>query len=98
MSASVASEADRKVFLVAIRSEHSFASAATFDAQTLESILRDTAESRRVKAATLIHAVRVAVTGKSVSPGIFDLLALLGREPVHIRLEAAARESSRVAS
>jgi glutamyl-tRNA synthetase len=75
-----------------------FASAATFDAQTLESILRDTAESRRVKAATLIHAVRVAVTGKSVSPGIFDLLALLGREPVHIRLEAAARESSRVAS
>jgi glutamyl-tRNA synthetase len=75
-----------------------FASAPSFDPQTLESILRDTAESRRVKASSLIHAVRVAVTGKSVSPGIFDVLALLGREPVHIRLEAAVRASSRVAS
>ena len=32
-----------------------------------------------MKAAALIHAVRVAVTGKAVSPGLFDVLALLGR-------------------
>ena len=41
------------------------------------------AEARGVKAATLIHAVRVAVTGKTVSPGLFEVLALLGRERVH---------------
>jgi hypothetical protein len=36
--------------------------------------------TRRVKAATLIHAVRVAVTGESGSPGLFDVLALVGQE------------------
>jgi glutamyl-tRNA synthetase len=38
-----------------------------------------------VKAATLIHAMRVTVTGKSVSPGLFEVLALLGRDRVHAR-------------
>jgi glutamyl-tRNA synthetase len=68
-----------------------FAALATFDAQSLETALRGTAEQRSVKAATLIHAVRVAVTGKTVSPGIFEVLALLGREPVHTRLLTAVR-------
>jgi hypothetical protein len=35
--------------------------------------------------------VRVAVTGKAVSPGLFEVLALVGRRPVHERLEAAGR-------
>ena len=38
------------------------------------------AEARGVKAASLIHAVRVALTGKAVSPGLFEVLALLGRD------------------
>jgi len=62
----------------------------TFDPATLESALRATAEARHVKAATLIHAVRVAVTGKAVSPGLFEVLALLGRDRVLRRLSAAA--------
>jgi glutamyl-tRNA synthetase len=62
-----------------------------FDVVATESALRSTADARGVKAASLIHAVRVAVTGKSVSPGLFEVLALLGRERVRIRLEAAAR-------
>ncbi len=78
--------------------DEALASAATFDAQTLEGILRHTAEARSVKAATLIHALRVALTGKSISPGIFDVLALLGRERVHIRINAAVRVASGVAS
>ena len=45
-----------------------------------EAALRAVAEARGVKAATLIHAVRVAVTGRTVSPGLFEVLALLGRE------------------
>jgi glutamyl-tRNA synthetase len=62
----------------------------SFDAATLESALRATAEARSVKAATLIHAARVAVTGKAVSPGLFEVLALLGRDRVVARLRAAA--------
>jgi glutamyl-tRNA synthetase len=68
-----------------------FAGLATFDPLSIESALRLTAEARGVKAATLIHAVRVAVTGKTVSPGLFDVLSLLGRELVHGRLRAAVQ-------
>ena len=44
------------------------------------------AEARGVKAGTLIHAVRVAVTGTAVSPGLFEVVALVGRARVHARL------------
>jgi glutamyl/glutaminyl-tRNA synthetase len=37
----------------------------------------------------LIHAVRVAVTGSAVSPGLFEVLALVGRVKVRARLVAA---------
>jgi glutamyl-tRNA synthetase len=66
-----------------------FAALEHFDAISAESALRSTAEARGVKAATLIHAVRVALTGKSVSPGLFDVLSLVGPERVHMRLHAA---------
>jgi glutamyl-tRNA synthetase len=63
----------------------------TFDPVSTEQVLRKTAESRAVKAGSLIHAVRVAVTGKTVSPGLFDVLALVGRDTVRARLSTAAQ-------
>jgi glutamyl-tRNA synthetase len=63
----------------------------TFDTVSIESALRGVAEARGVKAATLIHAVRVALTGKTVSPGLFEVASLLGRERTHARLAAARR-------
>jgi glutamyl/glutaminyl-tRNA synthetase len=68
-----------------------FSALATFDPLSTEEALRQTAESRGVKAGSLINAVRVAVTGKSVSPGLFDVLALVGRDTVRARLHQAAR-------
>jgi glutamyl-tRNA synthetase len=65
-----------------------------FDTGSIEASLRSTAEVRGVKAASLIHAVRVAVTGKAVSPGLFEVLALLGRERVIARLTNAATVAS----
>ena len=62
-----------------------------FDNPTLEAALRAVAESHGVKAAGLIHATRVAVTGRSVSPGLFDVLSLLGREKVIPRLRDAQK-------
>ena len=59
-----------------------------FDAATLEQKLRALAESRGIKAGALIHATRVAVTGQAVSPGIFEVLELMGRERVASRLAA----------
>ena len=68
------------------------ASLASFDAATLEAELRALAESRGIKAGALIHATRVAVTGQAVSPGLFDVLALVGRERVLRRLDAVSQE------
>jgi len=61
-----------------------------YDAPTVEQALRAAAEEAGMKAATLIHATRVAVTGRAVSAGLFDLLVLLGRTRVIHRLRRAA--------
>jgi glutamyl-tRNA synthetase len=63
----------------------------SFDPASLEAALRAIAEVRGVKAASLIHAVRVVVTGKTVSPGLFDVLSLLGRIRVQSRFADARR-------
>ena len=53
----------------------------------LEKCLRELAEARSAKAATLIHGTRLAMTGRMVSPGLFEMLVLLGRERVESRLD-----------
>ena len=63
----------------------------TFDPASTESSLRAIADARGVKAGVLIHAVRVAITGKTASPGLFDVLALLGRDRARARIAAARR-------
>lgn len=52
----------------------------TWDAETLESTIRDLAEERGLSAAKLIHPLRLAVTGRGESPGLFEVLELLGAE------------------
>ncbi len=58
-----------------------------FTAEGLEIALRELAAARSIKPGVLIHATRVAVTGQAVSPGIFEVLALVGRERVLRRLD-----------
>jgi glutamyl-tRNA synthetase len=70
------------------------ATLSTFDPASLEAALRAVADARGVKAASLIHATRVAVTGKAVSPGLFEVLSLLGRVRVRERLAAGAKIAS----
>jgi glutamyl-tRNA synthetase len=66
-----------------------FATAQPFAQAALEHIVRTTAEERGIKAAALIHATRVAVTGRTASPGLFEVLELLGSKTVADRLERA---------
>jgi glutamyl-tRNA synthetase len=58
-----------------------------FSESAVESALRAVATERNVKAGALIHATRVAVTGRTASPGLFEILVLLGRERTLARLE-----------
>ena len=46
-------------------------------------------ESIGVKAAVLIHPTRLALTGFGVSPGIFEIMNILGKEVVLRRLLSA---------
>jgi glutamyl-tRNA synthetase len=68
-----------------------FTALENFEPVALEAALRDTAQARDVKAASLIHAVRVVVTGKTVSPGLFDVVSLLGRSRVRSRFADVRR-------
>ena len=65
-----------------------FAAATPFDEATIEQTLRLLAETRGVKAGSLIHGTRLAMTGRMVSPGLFEMLVLLGRERTVARLDA----------
>jgi glutamyl-tRNA synthetase len=91
-------EAVRKHLTTADLDDHVEALAAAlerdsgaFDEDTIERVLRGVADERRIKAAPLIHAARIAATGQAVSPGIFEVLALLGRPMTIARLRDLVR-------
>jgi glutamyl-tRNA synthetase len=66
-----------------------------FDPEELESALGRIVAERNVKPGKLYQPIRVAITGTSVSPGIFESLAVLGKERSIERIERAlARLSS----
>ncbi|MBN1760033.1 MAG: glutamate--tRNA ligase [Chitinispirillaceae bacterium] len=60
-----------------------------FSKAELETALRTTAEALGVSTGKLIHPVRLAVSGVSFGPGLFDLLELAGRERVLRRIDVA---------
>ena len=60
-----------------------------FEADELEPPLRALAEARGWKAGDLFMAIRVAVTGRTATPPLFDMLVALGRERTLRRLERA---------
>ncbi|VTZ28159.1 Glutamate--tRNA ligase 1 (fragment) [Methylocella tundrae] len=57
-----------------------FAALEEWSAAGAEAVVRDYAESARVKLGQVAQPLRAALTGRSTSPGIFDVLAVLGRD------------------
>jgi glutamyl-tRNA synthetase len=53
---------------------------AEWDGASLEAAIREVAEGSGVKLGKLAQPLRAALTGRTTSPGIFDVLALLGRD------------------
>ncbi len=62
-----------------------------FDAQAVEDVCRRLIAQENIRSGELIHPVRVALTGKRVGPGLFELMAVLGREKVLARLTEAMK-------
>jgi glutamyl-tRNA synthetase len=62
------------------RTYQRLAALAEWDTGSVEAAIREVAEGTGVKLGKLAQPLRAALTGRTTSPGIFDVLALLGRE------------------
>ena len=60
-----------------------------FTAERLEPWMHEWVAAQGIKIGDVVHAVRVAVTGKAVGFGLFDTLAILGRERCLARIECS---------
>jgi glutamyl-tRNA synthetase len=68
--------------------------AGSFDAAGVEAMLSPLPDRLGVKPGKLYQPIRVAITGSSVSPGIFESLSALGREESLARIDAAIERLS----
>ncbi|NQT23198.1 MAG: glutamate--tRNA ligase [Candidatus Omnitrophica bacterium] len=60
-----------------------------FSAPKIEEICRQLADSQKVKASKIIHPTRVAISGLTVGAGLFEIMEVLGKAKVIVRLEKA---------
>lgn len=61
----------------------------TWNHDALEAIIREYAEANAVSAGKLIHPLRLAVTGRGMGPGLFELLSVIGKEECLRRIRHA---------
>ena len=78
---------DGRAALVGIRS--ALAELDSFDLQTVEATLRELPATLEIKPKQVFQPVRVALAGTTVSPGIFETAALLGKDETLRRIDAA---------
>jgi glutamyl-tRNA synthetase len=67
------------------------ASVEPFDAATLDQEMQNFIQTEGVTVGQIIHALRVAVTGKAIGFGVFESLAILGREHSIARIDQALK-------
>ena len=87
----ITNAADAVELLTGFREQ--LATAEAFDAESLDKLLHAYVEARGIKIGQIIHALRVAVTGKGVGFGMFETLAILGRERVLARMDATLQKA-----
>ena len=69
-----------------------------FDAATVEASFHRFVDTEAIRIGGIIHAVRVAVTGKAVGFGLFEAMAILGRGACLARIDRALAAAARAAS
>ena len=65
-----------------------------FDPESIEGVLRDVVERLGVKPKEVFQPIRVAISGTTVSPGIFESVAALGKEDTLQRIDAALEKGA----
>jgi glutamyl/glutaminyl-tRNA synthetase len=71
------------------RTRSALAAVEPFDEQGVEQALRAVVEELDTKPGKVFQPLRVAITGKTVSAGVFESVALLGREETLARIDAS---------
>ena len=64
---------------------------ASWSSDGLETAVRDFAESEGLALGKVAQPIRVALTGRTISPGVFDMMEILGPEETFARLGDCAR-------
>jgi len=70
-------------------SKQKLAPVEAFDTGSLEAVLRPLAVELGLKAGQLFGSLRVAVTGRTVAPPLFETMSVLGKERCLRRIESA---------
>lgn len=65
-----------------------------FDAQSVEAVYHHLSEELGISTGRLIHPTRLALTGRTAGPGLFELIGVLGKEKTLKRLQKAALNSA----
>ena len=60
-----------------------------FTEEALENLVKSFAEEKEIKLGLIAQPIRLALTGRTASPGLFEIMVPLGREEVTKRLKAA---------
>ena len=60
-----------------------------WDEESIENAVREVASSLQIKGGQIIHPTRVALSGKKVGPGLFELMLVLGQDKTVKRLKEA---------
>ncbi len=68
-----------------------FATLDEFTHDGIEALLRKVAEEKSVKVGLLTNATRTALTGQAVGPGLFDVVAVMGKDRTVTRLKHAVQ-------
>ncbi len=84
-------EKDEKAAAVLAAAQNVIESVEPYDAETLDAALRAAAERMEIKLGKFLQPIRIAVSGKTITPGMFETLAMLGREISAARLDAAIK-------
>ncbi|MCX5858804.1 MAG: glutamate--tRNA ligase, partial [Proteobacteria bacterium] len=63
--------------------------APAWEEKEIENVFRNIIQAKGIKMGKIAQAVRVALTGKSISPGLFEIMGILGKDKTLQRIESA---------
>ncbi|MEW6008326.1 MAG: glutamate--tRNA ligase [Candidatus Omnitrophota bacterium] len=66
-----------------------FSKLKEFDTETIEKEFRTYLAENNIQSRDLIHPLRAALTGKTIGPGLFEVISLLGKDRITKRLKKA---------